>query len=243
MALCRASGLEEQLDPLTGRASMETVEAPALPTGTLAITYDKDDAPEYYYHFTLSQIFPSTGTMKLCTVGEDSDHNPWNGIFPLDLDAGYYMLTSGTRLADGGVLSHVEFFPVEADTLTEVPLVMRTADDRIQVLGTMDADRFLPQTGRGYFLLAVLGDRDEPTVHCVRQLETLKPVLEAWGRPVLLEKDEDGSILEMLCAGCKRTSRQRPVVTVCDSFGHIVYFSQGYNTSLTEDLKRVIAQL
>ena len=243
VALCRASGLAESLDPLTGRAAMETVEESALPTGTMAVTYDRDDAPEYYYHFTLSQIFPDAGTMKLCTVGEDSDHNPWTAVFPLTLDEGYYMLTSGTRLADGSVLSHTEFFPVVADAEVEVRLVMRRAEDGLTVLGTMDADRFLPQTGRGYFLLAVLGDRDEPSVHARRQLEALAPVLDEWGRPVLLEKDEDGSIREMLCEGCKSTSRQLPVVTICDSFGHIVYFSQGYNTSLAEDLKRVIAQL
>ena len=153
------------------------------------------------------------------------------------------MLTSGTRLADGSVLSHAEFFPVSADADTEVPLVMRSAENRVSVLGTMDADRFLPQTGRGYYLLAVLGDRDEPSVHAKRQLEALAPVLKEWGRPVLLEKDEDGSILEMLCAGCKSDSRQKPVVTICDSFGRIVYFSQGYNTSLAEDLKRILPQL
>jgi len=243
VALCRASGLEEELDPLTGRASMETVEVPTLPMGKLAVSYERDDAPEYYYHFTLSQIFPETGTMSLCTVGEDSDHNPWNTVFPLTLAEGYYMLTSGKRLADGSVLSHVEFFPVEADATVEVPLVMRSADDKITVLGTMDADRFLSRTGRGYFLLAVLGDRDEPSIHARRQLETLEPVLKEWGRPVLLEDDPDGSILRMLTEGCKSTSRQLPVVTICDSFGRIVYFSQGYNTSLTEDLKRVISQL
>ena len=181
--------------------------------------------------------------MKLCTVGEDSDHNPWNTVFPLTLGTGYYMLTSGTRLADGSVLSHTEFFPVEEGKQTEVPLVMRSADDKITVLGTMDADRFLSRTGRGYYLLAVLGDRDEPSVHARRQLEALAPVLEEWGRPVLIEDDPDGSILTMLTEGCKSTSRQLPVVTICDSFGHVVYFSQGYNTSLAEDLKRVIAQL
>ena len=189
-------------------------------------------------------------------------------MFPLKLDAGYYMLTSGTRLADGSVLSHVEFFPVEAGGTVQVPLVMRTADDRISVLGTMDADRFLPQTGRGYYLLAVLGDRDEPTNHCIRQLGAVIPQLEQWGRPLLMAgpavsrsmasasdaslgrlsklipiEDTGGEILEMLAAGCKSTSRQLPVVTICDSFGRIVYFSQGYNTSLAEDLKRVLPQL
>ena len=236
VALCRAMGLEAELDALTGSANLETQAQ-----GRLAVSLEGGGDPEYYHHFTLARI--EDGTAKLLTFDEDSDHNPWTKVFPLSLDAGYYMLTSGTRLADGSVLSHAEFFPVPADADTEVPLVMRSAENRISVLGTMDADRFLPQTGRGYYLLAVLGDRDEPSVHAKRQLEALAPVLKEWGRPVLLEKDEDGSILEMLCAGCKSDSRQKPVVTICDSFGRIVYFSQGYNTSLAEDLKRILPQL
>lgn len=236
VALCRAMGLEARLDALTGGTQLV-----AQPRGSLSARLEGSGDPEYYHHFTLAKV--EDGTAKLLTVDEDSDHNPWTEVFPLSLDAGYYMLTSGTRLADGSVLSHAEFFVLSAGTETEVPLVMRSADDRISVLGTMDADRFLPQTGRGYYILAVLGDRDEPSIHAKRQLEALAPVLKEWGRPVLVEKDEDGSILEMLCAGCKSDSRQLPVVTVCDSFGRIVYFSQGYNTSLAEDIKRILPQL
>lgn len=261
VALCRAMGLEAELDALTGGAQL----APRA-QGTVSVALDGRGDPEYYHHFTLAKV--EDGTAKLLTVDEDSDHNSWKQVFPLKVDTGYYMLTSGTRLADGSVLSHAEFFPVAADADTKVPLVMRVADDKITVLGTMDADRFLPQTGRGYYLLAVLGDRDEPTNHCVRQLGSIIPQLEEWGRPLLMAgpavgrsmasstdaslgrlsklipiDDPDGSILEMLCAGCKSESRQLPVVTICDSFGRIVYFSQGYNTSLAEDLKRVIPQL
>ncbi|MBR0501426.1 MAG: transglutaminase domain-containing protein [Bacteroidales bacterium] len=261
VALCRAMGLEAQLDALTGDTRLET-----KPRGRLSASFSGKGDPEYYHHFTLARI--EEGTAKLLTFDEDSDHNPWTAVFPLDLDEGYYMLTSGTRLADGSVLSHAEFFTVAADASTSVPLLMRSADDRISVLGTMDADRFLSKTGRGYYLLAVLGDRDEPTNHCVRQLESIVPQLEEWGRPLLMAgpavgraqasstanslgrlsklipvDDSDGSILEMLASGCKSASRQLPVVTVCDSFGRIVYFSQGYNTSLAEDLKRVLPQL
>ena len=261
VALCRAMGLEAQLDALTGSAS---VDEPLK--GVVKAGFEGKGSPEYYYHFTVSKI--EGDSMKLMTFDEDSDHNPWTTVFPLSLDQGYYMLTSGTRLADGSVLSHTEFFTVEAGVETEVPLVMRSADEHLSVLGTMDADRFLPQTGRGYYLLAVLGDRDEPTNHCVRQLGSIIPQLEQWGRPLLMAgpavgramlsskddslgrlsklipiEDGDGSILAMLCDGCKSSSRQLPVVTVCDSFGRIVYFSQGYNTSLAEDLKRVLPKL
>ncbi len=236
VALCRAMGLEAQLDALTGSAPLDDRYK-----GVVNVQYDGTGHPEYYYHFTLSKI--EEDAIQLMTFDEDSDHNPWSTVFPLKLEAGYYMLTSGTRLADGSVLSHTEFFKVKSGEETVVPLVMRKAEDGISVLGTMDADRFLPQTGRGYYLLAVLGDRDEPSVHARRQLENLSPVLKEWGRPVLIEKDADGSILEMLCAGVKSDSRQKPVVTICDSFGRIVYFSQGYNTSLAEDLKRILSQL
>ena len=236
VALCRAMGLEAQLDALTGSAPLDDRYK-----GVVNVQYDGTGHPEYYYQFTLSKI--EDDAIRLMTFDEDSDHNPWSTVFPLKLEAGYYMLTSGTRLADGSVLSHTEFFTVKSGEETVVPLVMRKADDHISVLGTMDADRFLPQTGRGYYLLAVLGDRDEPSVHARRQLENLAPVLKEWGRPVLIEKDVDGSILEMLCAGVKSDSRQKPVVTICDSFGRIVYFSQGYNTSLAEDLKRILPQL
>lgn len=261
VALCRAMGLEAALDALTGDTQLVS-----RPKGTLSVAFDGTGEPEYYHQFTLSKI--EDGATRLLTFDADSDHNPWMKVFPLSLDEGYYMLTSGTRLADGSVLAHTEFFTVPADGAVTVPLVMRSAEDRLSVLGTMDADRFLPQTGRGYYLLAVLGDRDEPTVHCVRQIEQLVPQLAQWGRPVLLAgpavgramesseesafrrlpnlvplEDTDGSILEMLASGCKSRSRQLPVVTVCDSFGRIVYFSQGYNTSLAEDLKRVIGQL
>ena len=235
VALCRAMGLEEELNPLTGSAKVDA-------SGTLVLTYDGKGTPEYYYQFTISRILPD-GSTKLCTVGEDSDHTPWDTISPLELEPGYYMLTSGRRLADGSVLAHSGFFTIAAGRTTIVPLVLRDAEEQLTVLGTMDADRFLSRTGRGYYILAVLGDRDEPTIHCRRQLEALAPELEAWGRPVLLEDDPDGSVLEMLCSGVKSGSRQLPVVTVCDSFGRIVYFSQGYNTTLAEDLRRVTSKL
>lgn len=55
--------------------------------------------------------------------------------------------------------------------------------------------------------------------------------------------DPDGSAFRMLLTGCRSSSKTLPVITICDSFGRIVYFSQGYNTSLASDLQSVISQL
>ena len=276
VALCRTFGFEARIDPVTGRTQYreagqwvnEYFGEPGeriLPQGTLQVRYTPVkylDDPETERHFTLSRI--EDGTVNLLSyMGTVSK------LFPLQIDEGYYLLTSGTRLADGSVLAHLEFFPVAAREETVVDLVMRTASGGVSVIGSMDAEqRFLPEkesaevsllsrTGRGYFLVAALGGKDEPTNHAVRQLEGVKDYLNAWGRPVVVTgqarpkglqnaifgTDTDGKIAKMLADGCHSDATTLPVVALCDSFGRIVYFSQGYNTSLGEDLKRVIDEL
>ena len=47
----------------------------------------------------------------------------------------------------------------------------------------------------------------------------------------------------MLLNGVESERKERPVIALCDSFGRIVYFSQGYNTSLGEQLFGVISAL
>ena len=55
--------------------------------------------------------------------------------------------------------------------------------------------------------------------------------------------DVDDKVRSMICSGCNSTSKTLPVVAICDSFGRVVYFSQGYNTSLADQLKSVIHKL
>ena len=55
--------------------------------------------------------------------------------------------------------------------------------------------------------------------------------------------DPDGRIRKMIADGCMIDSLRLPVVVIADSFGRVVYCSQGYNTSLSEQLKTVISRL
>ena len=55
--------------------------------------------------------------------------------------------------------------------------------------------------------------------------------------------DAGGKVADMLASGAGAESFRLPVVAVGDSFGRIVYFSQGYNTSLAEDLRNVLNKL
>ena len=270
VALCRTLGFPARLDEVTGKTQYRSDagwvdvdlggDAPeqVSPTGTLKLTFAPGaPAPEYYRHYTLSRLEP--GRTRLMEYEEDG---PVRDTYTLD--AGYYLLTSGTRLADGSALVHLEFFSISEDAITTVPLVLRQSAEKLSVVGTMDAEApflqdgaggpqsILSATGRGYFLLAVMGGKDEPTSHALRELEAAAADLNAWGRPVVVlgqtrpggldnavyGTDPGGRIRAMLAA----PDAPLPLVAVCDSFGRIVYLSKGYNTSLAADLRRVTAQ-
>ena len=287
VALCRKSGFQARLDEVTGKAQYledgrwnDVVLTAAAPQGTLCLGIPEDafsdpssSNPLYYTHFTLSKIEGKDGglTCKLLSFNEDGPLDYATLLaYPYGLDKGYYMLTTGRRMADGSVLSRTSFFEIVEGERTVVPLVLRSADKGLPVLGTFDVEQtFLPDggssaetsilsvTGRGYFLIAVFGNGDEPSVHAIRQISSATPALNSWGRPSVFlgpvfgpspdnsvfGTDTNGKVAAMLASGAGVENYRLPVVAVGDSFGRIVYFSQGYNTSLAEDLRSVIDKL
>ena len=114
-------------------------------------------------------------------------------------------------------------------------------------------------------MLTIMGERDEPTVHARGLLSNIKDELAVWGRPVVelhsgssvAKVSTGGKTIEMpltervvpeklvheLSEGCSTQFDRLPVVVIADSFGRIVYFTQGYNTSLSNDLHSVISGL
>ena len=284
VALFRTLGVPARIDEVTGKTQYRedgkwidvsfdgnAAAQTASPQGSLALSYSGNPAvksPMYYRHFTLARI--SDGSAHLLEFGTDADETPLGSFGKgISLDVGNYLLTSGTRMADGSVLAHLEFFSVGEGQSVETPLVLRSSETDLAVLGSMDAEqKFLPDgaaveqsilsaTGRGYFLIAVMGDKDEPTSHARSEMESVAGDINAWGRPCVIlgptrpaglenavfGSDPGSKVLEMLCKGCQSERTTLPVIAVCDSFGRIVCFSQGYNTSLGSDLRSVISRL
>lgn len=296
VALCRALGFEARIDLVTGQTQYRWEGTWKAVDQPLADTADADTTkcwlaarylprpflpnPMYYTHFTLSSLNDGRAHLYNFEEGEATESGTeasWETLLkhPYAVDKGYYLLTSGTRLASGTVLAHMEFTSVGMnkhsmgsmlpDNISVVPLVMRQAQKEVTVLGQFDADPLLPYSGRGYYMLAILGERDEPSVHARGLLDGMKDELAAWGRPVVelqsgssvakvstggttIEKAlTDRVVLEALandlCEGCNIPFDRLPVVVVTDSFGRIVYFTQGYNTSLNNDLHHVLSNL
>ena len=218
VALCRTLGIEAEMDLVTG-----SVEKTA-PQAFLSPKSDK-----YFRDYTLSRFTPD-GTSLL-------DYEETGLPEVMEVDEGYYILTTGKRLADGSVLVRLEFLSLEGGESRDLVPVVRDSSDKPSVIGNMDVDSLLPITGRGYFLLAIMGDKDEPTSHARSELKAASELLEAWGRPVV-ELPGDSPLLESVPG-----PHNLPVIALCDSFGRVFYVSSGYNTSIAADLERIIPKL
>lgn len=243
VALCRTLGIEAEYDLVTGE--VET----AAPKAHLRPISDK-----YFRDYTLTQISADGDTRLL----------DYESGLPevMDVAEGYYLLTTGLRLFDGSVLARLEFFNVAAYEERDLVPAVRTADAKPAVLGSMDPETLFlkegaaePQsllfaTGRGWFLLAFMGHRDEPTSHARTELKAAAGVLNEWGRPVVVLGQARPSGLKNAVFGTDVSimdtmpgEHKLPVVAICDSFGRVVYLSEGYNTSLAADLERIIPLL
>lgn len=180
-----------------------------IPTeGRLEVTFRPTkyfDNPKYYTHFTLSRC--QEGVLQLQNYGES---DTWKSLLatPHPMPAGYYLMVSGTRLASGGVLAHLNAFNVEAGQTRCTALTLRESQDQIQVIGNFNSESLfthiekgvraeeptsvLKACGRGYFVIGILGVNQEPTNHALKDIAKLGKELEKWGHKlVLLFPDEE----------------------------------------------------
>ncbi len=304
--MARSLDIESRMDPVTGKVqyrgngnwqdvNFEAVEQQNAQTGTLKLRYTPTptlDDPKYYNHFTISRILDDGSTQLLSYDEGDSgleDGSSWSNTFQhgTTLDAGTYMLTSGTRAASGKVLVANRIFAVKPNETTTINLTMRQSDDIVAVIGNFnseskfqlldnqfrpvasDAVSILSQTGRGYFIVGVLGVGQEPTNHAMRDISKMSEAIDKWGRPmvILFENenealkyrqenygtlpsniiygiDTDGSICQQIAQEMKLQSQtQLPIFILADTFNRVMFCSQGYTIGLGEQLTKVINNL
>lgn len=299
VALARTLGFVARIDPVTEKVQyydtqwidvdFETKEQVNALYGKVVASYQPIKAlkdPKYYTHFTIAAIHPDGELQTLNFQQGSSDMGEgvsWSNLLhqPLDVEAGNYLLVTGTRMASGKVLARITSFTVKPDETTSVKLLMRESTDDIQVIGNIDAEaRFrladsgqestiLNTTGRGYFIVAILGSRQEPTNHAMRDIAQAKDDFEQWGRKlVLLFKDEqslqlfdkhefgnlpetitygvdiDNNITNMLVEAMKLPNAGNlPIFVIADTFGRVVFVSQGYTIGLGQQIMHVIHKL
>jgi hypothetical protein len=262
----------------------KTSTAAAL--GTIVLTYEPTkllDNPKYYSHFTISRIENGTAHLLNFEEGQADMGNgtTWSNTFKkgYKLDAGTYMLTTGTRLASGSVLASNRLFEIVEGQTTTLPLEIRQNTNEVSVIGSFNSESLvtkdgkevslLSQTGRGYYVVGILGVGQEPTNHALHDIEKMKEAFEAWGRPVVLlfeseadaakfnhdefpglpstvqfALDKDGSVRGQIAREMKLLNeKQMPMFIITDTFNRVVFVSQGYTIGLGEQMQGVFKKL
>ena len=295
--VARSLGIEARKDVVTGKVQykkdgkwidvkFESKEQATASTGKLVLTYEPTvflDDPKYYNHFTISRIVNGSPQLMNFEEGQADMGNGtcWSNTFKngYSFDTGTYMLTTGTRLASGSVLAATRIFNIEKGKPTTLPLDIRHDANDVSVIGQFNSESIiskdgkdvsiLSQTGRGYYILAVLGVGQEPTNHALHDIEKERAAFESWGRPVVLlfeseadakkfQKDEfgslpstvqyaidkNGAIREQIAREMKLQSKtQMPMFIIADTFNRVVFSSQGYTIGLGEQMKNVFKKL
>lgn len=298
--VARSLGIEAQKDAVTGKIQYKkngewqdvkfdnTADnaSTAASLGTIMLTYEPTkllDNPKYYSHFTISRIENGTAHLLNFEEGQADMGNgtTWSNTFKngYKLDAGTYMLTTGTRLASGSVLASNRLFEIVKGQTTTLPLEIRQNTNEVSVIGSFNSESLvtkdgkevslLSQTGRGYYIVGILGVGQEPTNHALHDIEKMKEAFEAWGRPVVLlfeseadaakfnhdefpglpstvqfALDKDGSVRKQIAREMKlMNEKQMPMFIIADTFNRVVFVSQGYTIGLGEQMQGVFKKL
>lgn len=292
VAAARSAGIPARIDEVTGKvqcAGMMTDEwhdvlfgsaqEQTAPQGMLYLTYNDQkvkENPSYYSHFALSRI--KDGRPQ---VQEFPENARWAATFAdgVNVDAGQYMLMSGTRLANGGVMAHLEFFGVEAQQQKSVPLHLRMDEERLRVISNFDCENYftnvrgvhkkiLDATGRGFYIIALIRSGHEPSTHLLHDMEAVNIHISQWERCYLMlfpsQKDfdhfdrqefddlpsnvlfgvADPETVEALhIEELTHGNQELPILMLCDTFNRVVWFRQGYNIGLADQMMDALRKI
>ena len=306
VSIARSIGIPAWKDPITGKIQYQNLKEKdnaakgiydvdfesgvqnVAPTGKLKLNYVPSERlkdPKYYIHFTISKIVGGSPVLLSYDSGDTDmgEGATWSNKFKkgITLDTGYYMLVTGTRLANGSVLSEVTFFNIKEGETTALELKLREDDTAVQVIGNFNSESLytpvngdkpvsvLSTTGRGYYVVAVLGAKEEPTNHFLKDLAKVAPQFEKWGRQMVFlfpsEKnwnnfditefeglpsnitwgiDNNKAIHNSIIEDMKMDKAgSLPLIIIADTFNRIVFVSQGYNIGTAERMLDVIHKL
>ena len=98
---------------------------------------------------------------------------------------------------------------------------LRSSETEITVKGNFNSESkfillpsnqevsLLSQTGRGYFVMGLIGVGQEPTNHALKDIAKVAQVFEKWNRPIVLLFEDEASAKKsesLSSLACQRTS-------------------------------------
>ncbi len=266
VAMARTKGTISRIDPVTGKVQYfdnqwvdvefeKSDDENQNKPGTLVIHYDGSDDPRYYTHFSIKKFNGSTFDLLAYDAmdpGMDVGLTYSQMRGGLSLDPGYYVMSSGPRLADGSVLNRLLFFYIESGEITNVELIMREP-----VVETFsETSQNIASQLR---IVAYLDGGSEPTTHAMQDISILKKEFEKKGvKLTFIFNNEDDlrnfklknfnelpKNIEFLVdsdAFWKNTQNTKalPCFKIINSENEVVFEKSGYTIGLGEQLLNVL---
>ncbi len=190
VAACRTFGIPARLNPETRlpeyyksgewlRAGFNSNIESRPETGFLKLVDTNNlTVPRYYTHFTIGALHDGFYRSLEFNEGEilTDKHTP------LLLETGEYVLVTGNRLDNGGVLCQMTFFTIKKWKLTTVPLELRRQQVELKPMGKLNLEGIFLTKANGKtidlslktdekFTVLVLLDPDkEPSKHILNDL-------------------------------------------------------------------------
>lgn len=293
VALCRTFGTPARLNPVTSvpeyffdgvwqkarfTSADEVSESSDIAKGSLSLDYNGGvvDDPRFESHFTISRIDESGFNVLSFRNREGFEGtSSWKSVFGegsgVQLDPGYYVLTSGTRMADGKILTRMQFFNVKGGERSSVNLILREDSEDLRVIGNMNVDAsIIEKCGRGYFILVFLKHNHEPGNHILSDIVKYKEDFREWGRALLFVypdlhslsmanervsemalpdnfifiADKNSNLINAALTGIGiKDDAPSPLIIVADTFGRVVFSSGGYSIGTGERLIKITKKL
>ncbi|MDD4141715.1 MAG: transglutaminase domain-containing protein [Bacteroidales bacterium] len=267
VAACRSLDIPAYLDGATNTIfvyengswnikAFET-EKQAPPTGELVLEYDvtPDFKPTYWIHYTIAKF--ENGDF----VTFDFENDPRVESFPvkLELEAGYYMLSTGIRYSDGTTLSRLEFFNLGEEEVVVKKIVLRELTPRDEFYGNIDA-ALLPEYAKDKeIVLCFIDPTREPTKHLLKDICAFNSQFERWNGMFVfaipsdkssagfkpsewnLPKnstfiiDENAEMMNEILSSTKQYFRDNyPLVFIVNPNGDLVFKTEGYRIGTGE---------
>ncbi len=207
VAICRTLGLPSRLEPGQNTPQyykdnkwhdvyFSDQKAPGDKKGYVRlISSETNPEPQYYINFTLARF----ANGRYNTLEYDFNKKVSDFSDELSLTPGNYMLVTGNRLNDGGVLSNLKFFDLYENEHKAVVIKLRKNFSDFRVHGTVNLENILQLFGKsksgpdkinekGTVIIWVDPDK-EPAKHIFNDLALLKHELDTWGGDFLFLTD------------------------------------------------------
>jgi transglutaminase-like putative cysteine protease len=218
VAACRSFGIPARIESSTGKTQyfenrqwidvgFEPDESSTtnLSKAKLKVQNARENLtkPGYYTHYTLARF--KDGDFQTL----DFENNPLVVKFPytLELDEGYYRLTTGSRANDGSVFVHTEYFELKGNTPSGINIRLPETEGKLLVKGIIDMNSIVALNNGSKITLKELSKRKglilcfldmdkEPSKHVLQDLPAVQQALNEWGGGVLflIPGDKTGNL-------------------------------------------------